>query len=140
MTKQENRFLDKWEFWSRFMTIVQFLVVVGVGTYLTAAQMKYSQNNLYEDSMFKFDDKLSNGTNYRITLAIEDQKPLLKNKGGSFDEDGLEELLGVYDQLYDAYKMGLINKELIYNDFSYDLLLAYNNQEVQKYLTQVRKE
>ena len=36
--------------------------------------------------------------------------------------------------------MGLINKELIYNEFSYDLLLAYNNKEIQKYLIQIREE
>ncbi len=97
MNKKENRFLDKWEFWSRLITIVQFFVVVGVGTYLTVAQMRYSQNNLYEDNMFKFDDKLSKGTNYRITLAIENQKFLLKSNGGSFDEDDLGTFLGVYN-------------------------------------------
>ncbi len=140
MTKKEKVFLDKWEFWSRTMTIIQFLVVVGVGTYLTVAQMNYSKNNLYEENMLKFDDKLSNGTNLNITFAIEDKKVLLKSHGGSFDEDDLEGFLGVYDQLYDVYKMGLINKKLIYDDFSYDLLLAYNNQEIKEYLAQIRKE
>jgi hypothetical protein len=140
MAKRENGFFDKWEFWLRVMTIIQFLVVVGVGTYLTVAQMRCSQNNLYADTMFKFDDKLSNGINYKITIAIEDKKPLLKEHGGSFNEDDLQGFLGVYDQLYDVYKMGLINKKLIYEDFSHDLLLANNNQEIRKYLIEVRKE
>jgi hypothetical protein len=140
MAKEEKIFINRWEFWSRIMTIVQFLVVVGVGTYITVAQMRSSQNNLYEDNMLKFDDKLSNGTNYKMTLAIEDHKPILKSHGGPFSEEDLEGLLGVYDQLYDVFKMGLINKKLIYDDFSYDLLLTYHNQEIQKYLTEIRKD
>jgi hypothetical protein len=140
MTKQESKSLGLWEFWSRFMTIVQFLVVVGVGTYLTVAQMKYSQQNLYAESMLKFDEKFSKDRINRLIIAIEDGKPLLRSNGGVFNEDDLEELLGDYDELSEFYKMGLINKKLIYEDFSYDLLKAYNNQEIKKYLNQVRGE
>jgi len=88
----------------------------------------------------KFDDKLFNGDNGKIAIAIQRNKPILKDNGGRFEDYDLDSYLGLYDQINDAYKMKLISKDLIYNDFSDALIDAYKNKEVQGYLIKIRKE
>jgi len=92
------------------------------------------------DLMLRFDALIDKPTNGRIRLAIENGKPILKKHGGKFSEDDLEDYLSIFDALNDLYEKGMINKDLFYNDYSYDIEKAYGNAEVQSHLKEIRKD
>jgi hypothetical protein len=104
--------IDGWEVLSRFFVVVQFVIVL-ISLHFTEKQIKSSQNATYMENMFKFDQKFSENVNHRIEGAVENNRPILKENGGSSSDDDLDEYLGIYEDLYKALKMDLINKELI---------------------------
>ena len=134
--------ISRWEISSRIFTVIQLLVIL-VGCYFTVVQIGTIQelrNDRYMQYVFKFNKEFSDGKNHLILLAIQNGKPILKNHGGSFTEDDLDSYLGIFEDLYQAFKAGLINEELIYNDFSDLLTVIDQNQEIQRYLVSIRKE
>jgi len=128
------------------ISIISLLISVGgffSGLYLIQKQVDDFQNSANSrqiDYALNFSDRLTTGTNYKISLAIEENKPLLKQNRGVFNTSDLDLFLGVYNQLDDAYKGGLVSEDVLYNNFSDGLLRAYKNQEIQRYLKTIRQE
>lgn len=100
--------------------------------------LENSRSNRSVDLVFKFNERLR--PFLRLRTAIENDRPILKARGGKFREDDLESYLDVFDSLSDVYKLNLIDKDAFYNEFSYDLVKAYDNAEVQAYLKDIRTE
>ena len=92
------------------------------------------------DFIFKFNDKLDKAPLARLRLAIVGRKPILEKNGGKFSEDDLEEYLNLWEGLNDIYVKGLINKEMFYNSYSYDIGKAYENAEVQTFVKESQRE
>jgi len=92
------------------------------------------------DLMLRFDALLSSPTSTRLRLAIESNKPILQKHGGKFSTDDLDSYLSIFDALNDLYQRGMINKDIFYNDYSYDIEKAYGNAEIQSYLKDIRKD
>lgn len=92
------------------------------------------------DLMLRFDALLDKPLNARLRLAIENGKPILKEHGGKFSADDLESYIAIFDSLNDLYQREVINKDLFYNDYSYDIEKAYENREIQSYLQDIRKQ
>ncbi len=130
--------VDKWEIVSRFFVIVQFIVLF-ISLHFTTEQIKNSQNSTYMEYVLKFDTEFSEKKNHRIALAIEDNRPVLKANGGSFDEDDLGSYLDIYERLNEALQRNLIDKELIYNEFQDDLIATFKDQEIKNYIVKIRK-
>jgi hypothetical protein len=119
--------------------VIQFIIVL-ISLHFTQEQVKISQNATYMDYMFKFDQKFSENDNHNIARAIENNQKILKANGGSFNEDELDDYLGVYEDLDEALKHDLISAELVYNDFWDDLVAAYQDKEVQSYIARIQKD
>ena len=96
--------------------------------------------NRSADLILKFDERLGKPPFPKIRSTIESGKPILKAHGGRFTADDLEGYIGIFDSLNDLYAKNMVNKELFYNEFSYDIEKAYDNQEIQSYLKDIRKE
>ena len=92
------------------------------------------------DLVIRFDERLSKQPYLKLESTIANGKPILKTHGGKFSEDDLEGYLGIFDSLNDLYEKGMINKDLFYNEYSYDAEKLYDNLEVQSYLKEIRKE
>ncbi len=92
------------------------------------------------DLILRFDERLDKQPYPRLRLVIQGGKPILKAHGGRFSEDDLEGYIGTFDSLNDLYKKGIVNKELFYNEYSYDIEKTYDNPEVQSYLREIRKD
>lgn len=89
--------------------------------------------------MLRFDERLDKQPYPRLRATIESGKPILKVHGGMFSADDLEGYLGIFDSLNDLYDKSMINKDLFYNEYSYDVEKLYDNAEVQSYLKDIRQ-
>src|SRR5229473_3801263 len=92
------------------------------------------------DLIIRFDERLTKQPNLKIETTIARGKPVLKKHGGTFTDDDLDGYLGIFDGLNDLYEKGMIDKDLFYNEYSYDAVKLYDNAEVQSYLKDIRKE
>ena len=91
------------------------------------------------DLILRYGQLLDKQPNPKLRIIIESGKPILKAHGGKFSADDLESYLGIFDSLNDLYEKGMINKDLFYNEYSYDAVKLYDNAEVQSYLKELRK-
>jgi hypothetical protein len=87
--------------------------------------------------MMAFDDKLSSGGSALVVKALD--------KNGNLDEanvgdDELEDFLDKYETLAAAYRHGLLNKDMAYDAFSYDLETALSDPKVIHFLSDSRSE
>jgi len=92
------------------------------------------------DLILRYGQLLDTQPNPKLRIAIESGKPILKAHGGKFSADELESYLGIFDSLNDLYEKGMINRDLFYNEYSYDAVKLSDNPEVQSYLKDIRKE
>src|SRR5712664_4700183 len=91
------------------------------------------------DLMLRFDEHLDKKPYPKLRSTIQSGKPILKAHGGKFSNDELEDYLGIFDSLNDLYEKGMIDKDLFYNRYSYDVEKLYDNAEVQSYLKDIGK-
>ncbi len=84
---------------------------------------------------FFFDDRM-----YRIRKAIEDEKPVFEGKGGQSTEQDIDDYIGFFDLMRDFEEKGIIDSELVGDNFDVYVCEAYENQEIQEYLAKVKKD
>lgn len=97
----------------------------------TKLQMDYAQT---------YDRQLTSGANLEISIALEKGRSILKEHGGKFATSDLDIYLGLYNQLDECFDLGQISGEIVYNNFSDDLIRAYRNNEIRAYLKKRREE
>ncbi|MCE9642972.1 MAG: hypothetical protein K8Q97_01460 [Candidatus Andersenbacteria bacterium] len=123
-----------------FLLILQTIAVI-ISFFIIHLQVEDFHNN-QADIGFKYiqniDQELRTGTNFQIAVAIERKNPLLKKNGGSFTEDDFDIFLAVYNRLSEIYDRDLISPDLLYGEFSYGIILAHENPEIQDYLRKIR--
>jgi hypothetical protein len=127
-----SSFWWSWKFVERLLKLVQTagVVLAGVSLFVASHQLKLARLSESAALGLQLDARINAGTNFEISTAIESASKLLKKNGGKFTEGQLDDYLGQYDTLYYLYGQGLINEQMIYNLFSYDLGLAHGNREV----------
>jgi hypothetical protein len=116
--------------------------IAGVGVLLAAIQLHDNRQVESASLGLQFDDRLSNPSTIAIIDASESFPPLaiLKEHGGHSTDDELESMLGIYDTLYYLHEDRLINDQMSYDLFCFDLKAVYGNPEVSTYLKQERRE
>jgi hypothetical protein len=131
-----------WEMVERGLKVFETagVLLVGIGLVMTSHQLELAQLSESASLGLQFDERINTGTNLEIKSAIDTSSKLLKKNGGKFTEGQLEAYLGQYDTLYYLYVQRLINEQMTYNLFEYDVGLANQNQEIQDYLQKVRTE
>jgi hypothetical protein len=134
--------LTWWEIFERALKIIQTagVLLASIGLFMTWHQLQLAQRSESASLGLQFDERINKGINLEISDAIQTPSKLLEKNGGKFTERQLEDYLGQYDTLYYLYAQGLINEQMTYNLFAFDVALAHQNQEVQDYLQKVRTE
>lgn len=78
--------------------------------------------------------------NPQIIRLIEENKPILTNDGGKFQEEDLDNLLGEWDLIARFNQLGILPDDLVYQQFSFDAQKAYEDTEIQNYINRIRKQ
>lgn len=87
--------------------------------------------------VLKIGDVLNAPRYEKIMSAIEDHKG--NYKLGKFKDSLLEDYLGIFETLGNLVEEKVITDEMAYNELGYELEKAWCNQDVQKYIDDVRK-
>ena len=75
-----------------------------------------------------------------IANDIANEKPIFKNKGGRWNDLNIDAYLGFFEAMEDYLDAGSLNKRDVYDNYSDDILKAYNNVEIKKYIQDLRTE
>jgi hypothetical protein len=133
---------DYWKHISGVLVLLQTIALL-VSVYFLREQardLSDTKANRSIDLVFRFDERLSKPPLVKVRTAIENNRPILKANHGKFTDEDLEGYLDLLDSLNDVYMTGLISKDIFYNAYSYDIVKAYDNAEVQSFLKESRIE
>ena len=120
-------------------TVLQVLQSVGIiaGLYISyqalhtsVLSQKRDDARVSAETMLKFSELIDTGHDGKMMIAIRAGSPLLKSNGGKFETDDLDELLGDYQLLSEAYDAKVINDAMAYDAFSDDVDVTIHNSEV----------
>jgi len=143
-----SKYLE-WKYFDRILKIIEVSAVLlaSIFTYLTVKQIpvqikewQNSQDSRAMSLLLKMDDKLQQGIDYKISLAINKNNPLLIKNHGKFTEDDLDVYLGDLSSVSDMYQKKLISMDDLYKWFSDYIIKSYENKEIQEYLGKIRTE
>jgi hypothetical protein len=132
-------------------TALQVLQSIGIvaGLYFSyhalrasAETQRMQQAQVSADTMLEFSKLIDSGSGHdgKMMIAIYHNLPLLKSHGGKFTTDDLDELLGDYQLLWEAYDAEVISFDMADDSFSDDVNKTIHNPEVEAYLSSVRRE
>ncbi|MGC9611001.1 MAG: hypothetical protein ABSE68_02160 [Minisyncoccia bacterium] len=126
---------------NKYLVIATIALLIGTifsSIFSSWYQVKSTKNQESTNLMISFSNDLRSERNSALVYAIgTNQKPLLQINHGQFSDEQLDNYLMKYELIYSAYQSGLINKEIIKTAFDYDLMEAYKNSEVQKFIKDV---
>jgi hypothetical protein len=88
-----------------------------------------SENSIALNTMV-FNDPSNAG----IINAIQNDKPILVENGGSYSDVDLDKYLGVFDTIELVYRDGFLSDDHLCDSFSFYIAEANKNSEVKKYL------
>lgn len=91
-------------------------------------QVASSQNNIALNTEF------FNDTNTGIISAIENDQPILIEDKGKYTDAQLDNYLGDFDTISDAYDEGLLSENDFCDSFSYYVQITASSSEIQKYM------
>jgi len=128
-------FLKDLRFWE---FIVLLITAVFIAKQLIDTQKSLERNSavVSQELAISFDDRLSNGINTAVFHGIvnnEDLAPLIAN-------GELDNYLGVYENLNDAYSAHLISDHSLCNMFSDGLLATGDSKNITEYISRIQKE
>jgi hypothetical protein len=90
--------------------------------------------------LLQLDGKLKSDKNRQIYNTIKKNKPLLSENRGKFSTEDLDLYLDDITNIVEAEDRKLIKLEDIYNWFEGYFISTYNNKEIRKYLSEIRKD
>jgi hypothetical protein len=129
--------LSYWELTTRFFKIIEVSAVI-LGVIFTINQIAQIKNSQSADLILRIDDKLNKQPYQEIASVIEDNKPVLKKQSGRYTGNELEDYLGEVELICNMYEDNLITDDMLNNAFSYEIVSAYKDKEVQEYLKPIR--
>lgn len=89
-------------------------------------------HDIYTDTHYK--------NNPRLIKLIDKGEPILIENGGKYEEEDLDNLLSQWDLIARLNQEGTMPFDVIYSQFSFHIVQAYENQEIQDYLKKIREE
>lgn len=118
--------------WGVFVATVSLAVIAYV-------QLKALRVQANADFLLKFNREFfGNETNQKIIVAIEEKKEVLEENNGDFTDYQLDDYLGYYELMSWYEKKGLMDFELMDEMFGHYISLAWQNEEVRKYIDKLR--
>ena len=122
---------------------IEVIVLVG-GLYLAIVQIvdlrKVNSGQIALDITRDIYSEERYKQNPKIIRLIERDQPILISNGGSVDEEDLDNLLGEWDLIARFNQLGILPDDLVYQQFSFDIVKAYQNKEIRDYIGRIRKQ
>lgn len=129
--------------WDLTLRVIEIVVLVG-GLYLAIVQIsdlrKVNSGQIALDITRDIysDERYPN--NPKIVKLIQRNQPILVSNGGSVEEENLDNLLGEWDLVARLNKLGILPDDLVYQQFSFDIVKANTNNEIKSYISNIRKK
>ena len=129
--------------WNLTLRVIEILVLVG-GLYLAIVQISDLRKvnsgqialditrDIYSDERYL--------KNPQLIKLIQRNQPILVNNGGTIEEEDLDNLLGEWDLVARLNQLGILPDDLVYQQFSFDIVKAYTNEEIKSYISSIRKK
>ncbi len=125
---------------NEIINIGLFIATVALA-FIAYIQLKALREQANADFLLKFNREFfDSDTNQKIIIAIEERKNVLKENKGEFTDYQLDDYLGYYELMSWYEKKGLIDFELIDEMFGHYISLAWQNEEIKKYIDKLRDE
>lgn len=129
--------------WNSILHVVEIVILVG-GLYLVIVQISDSRKvnsgqialditrDIYSDERYP--------NNPQLIKLIQRNQPILVSNGGSIEEEDLDNLLGEWDLVARLNQLGILPDDLVYQQFSFDIVKANTNEEIKSYIGDVRRK
>jgi hypothetical protein len=125
-------------------------VIVAIGGVITAIcglsvatkTLKQTQGAASATLVLKLRDTIDEDRYKKITAEIQSNQsahPLLKSRGGKFEDVDIERYIGNFEDIGYLVQEKVIDAEMAYNHFSYDVEKAWCNADVQRVVQEARK-
>jgi hypothetical protein len=123
----------------RRSAILNFAQTIGIiGTLLFYIWTQHVQSvRTSADLMLAFEGRLTSGKSEAVVMALEMNGNLDKT---NVDDEAIDDFLGKYELLAAAYSHNLIDREMAYDAFSYDLETALRDAKVKRFLLDARHD
>jgi len=114
-------------------------LITSVATLATVAflayQVYYTRKEAHADFMYKMNrDFFFRDPSRGIIRALEEDRKILKDKGGEFSETDVDDFLGNIELMEIYRKNGVLTKEDIGSMFGHYIRTAYENEEIKEYV------
>lgn len=133
--------------WSAIIASLILVVITAYYAYLTQHMLhtareqmsdarKTSQGQLILELNrdFTLNDRL-----YRIRKSIEYNKPILKQHGGQFTEQDIDDYIGLLELMSILKEREILDADLILDNFDVYIQNAFQNKEIRAYIAELRK-
>ncbi len=123
---------------SEIINMGLFIATVAL-TLIAYIQLKALRGQANADFVLKFNREFfDKETNQKIITLIEEKRNLLKQNDGDFSDYQLDDYLGYFELMSWYEKKGIIDFELIDEMFGHYISLAWQNEEIKKYIDELR--
>jgi hypothetical protein len=125
---------------TNYLLLLIFLVITA-GTSILYIEIHHA--NQLQRSKFSFElneSHLKNSIDTAIGNDIAYNKPILIKNHGRWSDENLNDYLGFFEILSDYVDAGSLDYRDVVDFYSDDVLIAYHNKEVQKYIADARKD
>ena len=130
-TARSNALLN----WAQTVGIIGTLAITVV---FSTCNRRAQVNTTSGDFMLRFDEKLNAGQSGMVAKALDNGSSLTSDQ--NISDDDIDAFLSNYELLADVYRHDLINRDMAYDAFSYDLEKALKDPRVKQYLVKSRRE
>ena len=128
---------------NNYIKFILLLIFVVITIALTLLISEQQNSNAIQKSKFAQELKVYYENNI-IDSAIEDDiyldKPILKIHNGRWDDQAFNHYIGFFETLNDYVDAGSLNYRDVFDEYSDDVLRAYENKEVYNYIIELRKQ
>lgn len=142
--KKINKWLEKKSILINLgLTAVMTISVIFSATSWWTAKEALVQTKKQAQASFILDlnrDFFMNDRLYRIRKAIEADAPLLVINGGQFTEQDIDDYIGTFETISDFTDRGILDEDIVDNNFGIFIVDAYDNVEIHDYITHLRKK
>jgi len=77
---------------------------------------------------------------YRVRKAVEDEKSIFEDKGGTCSEQDVEDYIGYLDMLYGFMEHGILDIKITDDNFGGYAEEASINKEIREYIAELRRK
>ena len=126
---------------SKTTELLLFIICLVITAGITLVYIEIHDHNMINRNRFSYvlnKDFENNSVDTAIASDIDNGKPILNNHGGRWTDRQLSDYLGFFELMQDYMDAGSLNKRDVYDNFSYDILNAFNLPEIKKYILQYR--